>query len=366
MRFCTVPTSTTSNNHSGARSNRAAPRCGPIGFAIAWGICGAMLFSSAASAPASTSASVPIVGKGQNNNNNSNSNNKYFNRGNGLRHRGGEKLPRSVERSNNDDDGDDEEYSYDSIPWQPPPSDHHIIDEAARYEDLPPNIFSPTGRLHPVEAVSRASKAPTPSSNLLVAMKCRDGLLVLSTFPVSPHLDTRIAHGPANGNNDDDDTASTNTARTTKDDDSDARIDETSGNGGAHESTVHETTSEDDEAREEVLCPSLFLFDETCASTTTGPVLDIHPCMVAATAGNAIDNRIMRSKLLALGLDAAKTQGVAEEDVRAGRVARDLADQLQVMTQDIAASQKQRLGRMLAVRCAVLSCAVLCRAVYRV
>ena len=91
------------------------------------------------------------------------------------------------------------------------------------------------------------------------------------------------------------------------------------------------------------------MFDETCASTTTGPILDIHPCIVAATAGNAVDNRIMRTKLLALGVTAMETQGSVEEDVRADRVAKDLANQLQVATQDVGAAQKLGLGRMLAV-----------------
>ena len=55
----------------------------------------------------------------------------------------------------------------DFVPWQPPPSN----DEVSRYEDTPPIVFSPTGRLHSVEAAVKASKAVTPLSNLLLAMR---------------------------------------------------------------------------------------------------------------------------------------------------------------------------------------------------
>jgi len=85
--------------------------------------------------------------------------------------------------------------------------------------------------------------------------------------------------------------------------------------------------------------PSLFLFDETCASTVTGPIFYIDPCIVGAAAGDAVDNRIMRTKLLALGVDALENQDIVEEDVSAGRVAKNLTNQLQVATQNIAAAQ---------------------------
>ena len=227
-------------------------------------------------------------------------------------------------------------YDYDSAPWQPNPS-HHNIDEAARYEDLPPSVFSPTGRLHPVEAVVRASKARTPLSNLLVAMVCRDGLLVVSTLPISPNVDASKEMSNEEGHASDDNSkrngeSSSAVADKSENDDDDSVVD---------------TTSDDDD--EALQSPSLFLFDETCISTGTGSIFDIHPCIVGATAGNAVDNRIMRTKLLALGLNAMDHQGSTEQDVSTARVAKDLANQLQVTTQDIAAAQKQKLGRMLAV-----------------
>ena len=283
----------------------------------------------------------------------------------------------AVDGSDDDSNKHDYDYDYDSIPWQPSPTNLQNIDEAARYEDMPPIVFSPTGRLHPVEAAFRASKAVTPLSNLLVAMRCRDGLVVMSTLPVSPHVDARIAttrntntHTAADADADAD--ADVNTTRTdtssssSNDNGNDTSENSSDGIGNTTSaSTTNNETASDDDDDDDSLYPSLFLFDETCTSTVTGPIFDIHPCIVGATAGNAVDNRIMRTKLLALGLNALEHQGAFEEDVTTGRVAKDLANQLQVVTQDTAAAQKQKLGRMLAVSSYiqyVLCCAVvLCR-----
>jgi hypothetical protein len=279
------------------------------------------------------------------------------------------------ENNNHDYDYD---YDYDYIPWQPSPTNLQNIDEAARYEDMPPIVFSPTGRLHPVEAAVRASKTVTPLSNLLVAMRCRDGLVVISTLPISPHLDARIAttsirtavdvDGDVDANTTRTNTSSSDSSNDTDNDNDNGTSDICSdgvGNATSASTTDNETTNDDDNDNDDdnSLYPSLFLFDETCSSTVTGPIFDIHPCIVGATAGNAVDNRIMRTKLLALGLNALENQGAFEEDVTTGRVAKDLANQLQVVTQDIGAAQKQKLGRMLAVsseHCALLCCVVLC------
>ena len=234
---------------------------------------------------------------------------------------------------------------YDSIPWQTSPSDFQSIDEAARYEDMPPSVFSPTGRLYPVEAAVRASKATTPMSNLLLAMRCRDGLLVISTFPVSPHVDASIiAEFVTDANTT---CTNTNSAKSTVCDDNSGETILDIRNV-VSVSTTNETANTSS-SNESSFYPSLFLFDETCTSTTTGSIFDLHPCIVAATAGNAVDNRILRTKLLALGSNAVENQAAVEVEVRAERLAKDLANQLQVVTQDIAMAQKHNLGRLLAV-----------------
>lgn len=264
------------------------------------------------------------------------------------------RKPRGTAENGGETSGNDEECGYyDHVPWLGSVSSTNGqgIDEAARYEELPPSVFSPTGRLHPVEAAVRAGKVATPLSNLLVAIKCRDGLLVVSTYPVSPNVDARIASlAGSNQTN----TISSASVQQGNDDNSGHSDDGIESNQTTTNETLDVSGSNNSNphtGEESHTYPSLFLFEETCASTSTGPIFDIHPCMVGATAGNAVDNRILGEKLLDLGL---ATTNFEEDDPLAGaadRVAKDLANQLQVVTQDITATQKQRLGRMLAVRC---------------
>jgi hypothetical protein len=240
-----------------------------------------------------------------------------------------------------DDDDDEGRQYYEGIPWQPSSSNLESIDEASRYEALDPIVFSPTGRLHPIEAAVKASKAITPLSNLVLAMRYRDGLLLISTIPTSPYLETRIDNTSIDDVDEKKvyvDTATSTATSTT----------------GSIKNDNKETTNIDvnDDVDDSLLSSSLsslFLFDETCLTTTTCPILDIHPCIVAATAGNAVDNKIMRTRLFALGVSAMETQGIVEEDVSVDQIVRDLANQLQVVTQDLAAAQKQGLDRMIAV-----------------
>jgi 20S proteasome alpha/beta subunit len=234
-----------------------------------------------------------------------------------------------------DDDDEGRQY-YEGIPWQPSPSNLESIDEASRYEALDPIVFSPTGRLHPIEAAVKASKAITPLSNLVLAMRCRDGLLIISTLPTSPYLETRIDNTSIDDVDEKKVNADTATATSTT---------------GSIKNDNKETTNIDVnvDVDDSLLSSSLFLFDETCLTTTTCPILDIHPCIVAATAGNAVDSKIMRTRLFALGVSAMETQGIVEEDISVDQIVRDLANQLQVVTQDVAAAQKQGLDRMIAV-----------------
>lgn len=58
--------------------------------------------------------------------------------------------------------------------------------EASLYGDLPPTVFAPDGRLFSVERV--AQSISDPDNNLVLAVHCRDGIVVLSTFTQSPYL----------------------------------------------------------------------------------------------------------------------------------------------------------------------------------
>jgi hypothetical protein len=164
-------------------------------------------------------------------------------------------------------------------------SSRQVLEEST-YQDLPPTIFSPTGRLHSVERVMKAATTShNPTANLLVAVTCRDGLVVVSTVPVSPHLNIT-----------------------------------TTGSG---------TNS------------SLFLVNET----TTPILVDLGRHLVAATAGNAVDGQVLRQKLQSMAENSFESQG-EESSVRASELARRLADHLQVPTQTVGGKG----GRMLAVR----------------
>eukprot|EP00531_Pseudo-nitzschia_arenysensis_P012710 CAMPEP_0116147000 /NCGR_PEP_ID=MMETSP0329-20121206/17496_1 /TAXON_ID=697910 /ORGANISM="Pseudo-nitzschia arenysensis, Strain B593" /LENGTH=382 /DNA_ID=CAMNT_0003642849 /DNA_START=50 /DNA_END=1198 /DNA_ORIENTATION=+ len=177
---------------------------------------------------------------------------------------------------------------YDAVPWQPP-TDHTAIDEAARYQDFPVSVFSPTGRLFPVEAAVRASKQPTPLSNLVVACNCKEGIIIVATLAISAHVD--------------DASSSSSNSNST----------------------------------------SLLLDHDD--NTVQGPIFDLDPCILGATAGNAVDNQILKQRLLGLTTVVDPND---DDEVSSGSLAKDLANQLQVVTQDIAASQKQKLGRLLA------------------
>jgi hypothetical protein len=200
---------------------------------------------------------------------------------------------------------------YDGAPWQETSaSTVQSATETSRYERFPPTVFSPTGRLHLVEAAAQASRAVTPLSNVLIAMRCRDGLVVISTIPTSPFLNT------------------TSVSATLDDKDGETGTSPTTPSSGAHDA-------------------SLFLFDETCSGTSTCPLIDIHPCLVAGTGGNAVDGQLLRQYLVALGVSTLENQQsnggslLAESDfedhdgthVESAVVAKRLANILQEPTQ---------------------------------
>jgi hypothetical protein len=72
------------------------------------------------------------------------------------------------------------------------------------YADLPPTLFAPNGRLPAVERIlqrtlgndahlsSMAGGAGASSTNLVVALQCRDGIAVVTTVPQSPYLSTHV------------------------------------------------------------------------------------------------------------------------------------------------------------------------------
>jgi hypothetical protein len=173
---------------------------------------------------------------------------------------------------------------YEDIPWYSSSYQSSVL-EASQYEEFPPIIFSPKGRLHKVEAAVKASKLVTARSNVVIALKCREGLLVVTTVPTSAFLNTSIIlHGMTTNDDIDQDFES---------------------HGGDMDGNIHETRDENDSLNHSLSSsPSLFLFDETCHTTTTSPIMLDGPLVqhdiVVATGGNAVDGKILRYKFLSL------------------------------------------------------------------
>jgi 20S proteasome alpha/beta subunit len=235
--------------------------------------------------------------------------------------------------------------------------------EASKMEELPPIIFSPRGRLHAVEAAVQASQllaTTRSSSNVVIAMKCRQGLVVVSTIPTSAFVNST-------------------TTRTTAVDVA-VSFDDDNNNNNNNNNNNAPTTAMKQET--ESLSPSLFLLEETCCTTTTSPILssslDGQDDLVAATAGNAVDGNVLRSTLLALMSNYLAKSSSAMEPIatttatsanaasaasgmsssgyqvlplllQAKNLARDMANLMQAATQDLQQSQIPLLASSLVV-----------------
>ena len=75
-----------------------------------------------------------------------------------------------------------------SAPWQTQSSKNAL--EEDMYKNMPPTIFSANGRLYSVERMAEAASNPEDvSSNVVVALAYKDGIVVVSSRTQSPHLD---------------------------------------------------------------------------------------------------------------------------------------------------------------------------------
>lgn len=74
-----------------------------------------------------------------------------------------------------------------TAPWQT--QSKNALEESM-YTNMPPTIFSSNGRLYSVERmVDAASSADDVSSNVVAAIACDEGIVVVSCRTQSPHLD---------------------------------------------------------------------------------------------------------------------------------------------------------------------------------
>jgi 20S proteasome alpha/beta subunit len=90
-----------------------------------------------------------------------------------------------------------------SSPWNEA-SNQQALDASLQYGDQPPSVFAPGGRLFSVDRTMMAVGNPEDqSSNLLVAIAYSDGVMLVSTQPLSPymHYRDRVAHSDTEQNN---------------------------------------------------------------------------------------------------------------------------------------------------------------------
>lgn len=231
----------------------------------------------------------------------------------------------------------------DSVPWH---SQVHLSkkdwDNLSRYHKLPPTVFAPQGRLHSVEQTMKAVSSPEdPSSNLVIALRCRDGMVVVTT--VSPPVQAAFLQNEM-------------TMMTTSQ---------------HNDSTVNATKSRSylplwldhyEEGERKTKEPMEVFFASSRFVRT--PFLD-NRNVWAITAGNAVHSQIFRRKIqsLAESIWESNDDGISSiggrrqqsqylrpdsssASMSAALLARKLADQCQITTQTIGT----RAGRMLVVR----------------
>jgi hypothetical protein len=93
-----------------------------------------------------------------------------------------------------------------AAPWQ----DASIVGSSVggtsmdMYADLPPTLVAPNGRLPAVERILQRTLGDTDASqsstNLVIALQCRDGIAVVTTVPQSPYLYTTSSSNNSTGN----------------------------------------------------------------------------------------------------------------------------------------------------------------------
>jgi hypothetical protein len=77
-------------------------------------------------------------------------------------------------------------------PWQSV-SGSGTIQEQKKYDDVPPIVFSSNSCVPSPPKTQKDKRAPfSPTSNLVIALTCKDGLVVISTVPMSPHLNSSL------------------------------------------------------------------------------------------------------------------------------------------------------------------------------
>jgi 20S proteasome alpha/beta subunit len=198
-------------------------------------------------------------------------------------------------------------------PWQS--ASGGDVRQEALYSDLPPTVFAPGGRLYSVETALRDVHNPlNPSSNLVIAVKCKEGVVVVTTLPQSPYIYNNVRNET-----------------------------ETTSNAS---STTNESENVSDESPKDNSSSLLW------RDYYTTPFVQLDRRIWGVSAGQAVEGQLLRRhRLLEAAEQARRTSG----NVQVGILARNVADAHQAQT------QKASKGRLVACACLLMDTTTLWR-----
>jgi 20S proteasome alpha/beta subunit len=241
------------------------------------------------------------------------------------------------------------------------------VREAAFYSDLPPTVFNPSGRLVSLEsAVQKLSDPLDPSGSLVVAIHCRQGMVVVASVPRSPYLyDPAAASASAESSN--------TSASAISNEASDEINTTTATNSSTSEDNVasaqSSATGSERSRRDGNDRPLLELFKaptiDAGASDEKPSMLPIYPpplpfcvmgsALLGAVGGSASDGLVLRTRLQRM---AHELREDGEEsgggEFMARTVARRLADSFHARTLREASDRDGNAHRILA--CGAIVC----------
>jgi 20S proteasome alpha/beta subunit len=188
-----------------------------------------------------------------------------------------------------------------SAPWHD--AANRSVRDADQYQDKPPTIFAPGGRLYSVEAIAQAVTSDSDcSSNTVIVLQCNAGVVAVTSLPVSPYMQYDVGV-------------------LQKEDGKDA--------------SKKEIFSDDLEESLLLLDVEEMGIDPVAVAPFCRVLMDAddHP-VLALTAGNAVDAQALRHQMLKIA-DQMRAEGGADvdSDMLMASLARRLADQHQVRTQ---------------------------------
>jgi len=170
------------------------------------------------------------------------------------------------------------------------------------YTEFPPTVFDPSGRLIAVETILPRTYQPyDPSHTLVVAIHCRQGIVIVSSVPTSPYLGLLHPAVPPRWKN-----ASRGRSY------NHSRADTDHSNRTSTSSTQEPAVQDDQEPID-----SLFLSSRESSSEpdtrimmmmTPPPFVRLSASLFGVTAGNAVDSQVVRRDLYEISQNLRQRQ----------------------------------------------------------